>query len=220
MLAWQGFLWSARLYRPLLSAVKQSFLDTANHYERLGQGKAQYAAMLAFAALEPEETFTISELQTATRALPPSGLAETTRALVRALESAGERREEYWTHRVRPYLRRIWPKTRDIASQMISEQFARLAIGAGEQFPEALASVLDWLQPLEHPFYTVHLVCQAGLSARFPREALQLLNAMMDAEAWASSELRACLEQIREALPVVETDERFRRLWLQSRQPR
>lgn len=135
MLAWQGFLWSARLYRPLLSAVKQSFLDTANHYERLGQGKAQYAAMLAFAALEPEETFTISELQTATRALPPSGLAETTRALVRALESAGERREEYWTHRVRPYLRRIWPKTRDIASQMISEQFARLAIGAGEQFP-------------------------------------------------------------------------------------
>jgi hypothetical protein len=35
--AWEGFLWSPRLYQPLLTAFKAQFLDTAKHYAELGE---------------------------------------------------------------------------------------------------------------------------------------------------------------------------------------
>src|SRR5690606_11147950 len=33
--AWEGFLWSPRLYRPLMEMLKPAFLDTARHYAAL-----------------------------------------------------------------------------------------------------------------------------------------------------------------------------------------
>ena len=38
--AWEGFLWSPRLYRPLLIAFKAQFLDTVHHYAELGEQAA------------------------------------------------------------------------------------------------------------------------------------------------------------------------------------
>ncbi len=98
--AWEGFLWSPRLYQPLMEAMKGSFLDTAKHYESLGEHDRQYAALLTFAALDHKDTFSIAEFTAATHALPADGLCEAAQALVRALEGAGDQRAEYWKHRV------------------------------------------------------------------------------------------------------------------------
>jgi hypothetical protein len=43
--AWEGFLWSPRLYRPLLSAIKHPMLEAATHYTQLGKHTEQFAAM-------------------------------------------------------------------------------------------------------------------------------------------------------------------------------
>ncbi len=51
-IVWEGFLWSPRLYRPLLDAFKPQFLETASHYNKLGEHGRQYAAILTYAALE------------------------------------------------------------------------------------------------------------------------------------------------------------------------
>ena len=56
--AWEGFLWSPRLYRPLMEMLKPAFLDTARHYAALGKHDGQYASLLTFAALDPGDTFT------------------------------------------------------------------------------------------------------------------------------------------------------------------
>jgi hypothetical protein len=49
--AWEGFLWSPRLHRPLLIAFKSQFLETARHYAELGDHSRQFAAFLTYAAL-------------------------------------------------------------------------------------------------------------------------------------------------------------------------
>ncbi len=41
---WEGFLWSPRLYQPLLIAIKEPFLTTGRHYAELGEFARQYAA--------------------------------------------------------------------------------------------------------------------------------------------------------------------------------
>ena len=217
--AWEGFLWSPRLYRPLMEMLKPAFLDTARHYAALGKHDGQYASLLTFAALDPGDTFTTAELATATRSLPPDGLHDAAQALVRALEGAGEQRADYWTNRVAPYLHAIWPKTRDNVSPAIAESLGRLCVAAQDAFPESLTLLRAWLQPPAHPDYLVHRLHEAGLCGRFPEHALDFLSLVIgDQTQWPPSDLGACLDAIRIAAPELEADPRFERLMAYLRQ--
>lgn len=211
--AWEGFLWSPRLYRPLMEVLKPAFLDTARHYAALGKHDGQYASLLTFAALDPGDTFTTAELAAATRALPPDGLHDAAQALVRALDGAGDQRADYWTNRVVPYLRTIWPKARDTVSPAIAESLGRLCVAAQGAFPEALVLLRSWLQPLDHPDHLVHRLHEANLCDRFPDHALDLLSLVIGDQAQRPpQDLGACLEAIRTAAPVLEADRRFEQL--------
>lgn len=217
--AWGGFLWSPRLYRPLMEMLKPAFLDTARHYAALGKHDGQYASLLTFAALDPGDTFTTAELAAATRALPPDGLCDAAQALVRALEGAGDQRADYWTNRVAPYLHAIWPKTRDNISPAIAESLGRLCIAAQDAFPEALALLRAWLQPPDHSDYLAHRLHKAVLCGKFPEQALDFLSLVIgDQTQWLSRDLGACLDAIRTAAPQLEADPRFEQLMEYLRQ--
>jgi hypothetical protein len=210
--AWEGFLWSPRLYRPLVSTFKAEFLSTARHYADLGDHGRQFAAFLTYAALDPAEGYTSKDFRAAVEALPQEGLQEVARALSQALGSAGEQREDYWKNRVRPFWQQVWPKSRDLASNSIAESLALLCIAAGGAFPAVLTTVEDWLRPIEHPHYVVHRLHAAKLSGRFPEPALRLLDATLADQPWASGEVRQCLEAIATAEPDLSKDPRFQRL--------
>ncbi|MCM8621413.1 MAG: SIR2 family protein [Candidatus Accumulibacter sp.] len=211
--AWEGFLWSPRLYRPLMEVLKSAFLETANHYAQLGEHGRQYASLLTFAALDPGDTFTISELASAVRALPSEGLREAAEALTKALEGAGDRREDYWKNRIQPFWERIWPKSNDRAADTQAESLARLCIAAGGEFASAMARVGNWLQTVEHPDHVIRELDESGLCTRFPDDALQLLDAILgDQPSWLPSELRQCLNAIAQAAPNLRQDRRFMRV--------
>jgi hypothetical protein len=211
--AWEGFLWSPRLYRPLMEAMKDQFLDTANHYESLGKHDVQYAALLTFAALDRGDTFSIVELSGATRALPANGLGHTAQTLVRALDGAGEQRADYWTNRILPYLQTIWPKSRDLNTPTISEALARLCIAAQDAFPVALHELKFWLQRLEQSDHAIHLLYGAKLCERFPDDALTFLDTVINNNTqWPPRDLKNCLETIRQAQPSLENERRYQRL--------
>lgn len=148
--AWEGFLWSPRLYRPLMEVLKSEFLDTANHYSQLGDRlNEQYASLLTFVGLDPGDFFRNTELALATRTLPQRALEHMAETLFRAVDSAGDQRADYWSNRVAPYLTSIWPKTPDVVSEAVSENFARACVAAGNSFPLALKQLQSWLQPIQ-----------------------------------------------------------------------
>lgn len=210
---WAGFLWSPRLYRPFIEAIKRPFLDTAKHYDALGNHGRQFAALMTFAALDKGDTFTTSELAAATSALPEGGLQETTRALGQALGAAGDQRAEYWKNRIVPYLQRIWPRTRDKASSSIAEGLGLLCISAGDAFPEAINILRYWLQPPDHADNVLHQLHEAGLTSRYPEAALDLVDFMVaDEPQWLPTDLAACVEGISAAKPALKDDRRFERL--------
>ena len=210
--AWQGFLWSPRLYRPLLVAFKDQFMETARHYSALGEYSHQFAQFLTYAALDPMDGYVAGDFQTAMEALPKEGLEEAAQALGQALEGSGEQREDYWKSRIQPLWQDVWPKSSDLASNSISESLALLSIASRDECPGALAAVLDWLRPVEHPDYVVHRLCESGLCARFPPDTLQLLDAVIADGSFAPKELRQCLEAIGQASPELRHDRRYRRL--------
>ncbi|HZG20998.1 MAG TPA: hypothetical protein VE092_13345 [Herbaspirillum sp.] len=211
--AWEGFLWSPRLYRPLMEAIRPVFLDTANHYNELGKHSAQFAAFLTFAALDPGDTFSVSQLATAIRSLPSDGLHESADALARALEGAGDQREDYWRNRVYPFWMKIWPKSNEQAANANTEALARVCIAAGNEFPSAMVAIGNWLQPVQHPDHIIRLLLESGLTERFPDEALRLLSSILsDQPLWLSAELRKCLNAIGHVKPFLQKDHKFMRI--------
>ncbi len=210
--AWEGFLWSPRLYRPLLIAFKPQFLSTALYYVELGEHSHQFAAFLTYAALDPMDGYTPEDFQSAIGALPQEGLQEVAQALSQAIEGAGEQREDYWKNRAQPFWQRVWPKSRNLASNSIAESLARLCIAAGSDFPSALAAIVDWLRPIEHPDYVVHQLHEVGQCTRFPEASLRLLDALLSDQTWAPRELGQCLDAIAQAMPELRQDHRHQRL--------
>ncbi|KZX58228.1 hypothetical protein A3709_01825 [Halioglobus sp. HI00S01] len=217
--SWEGFLWSPRLYRPLLEEIKSPFLATAGHYESLGSHAQQYAAILTFASLEPDDVFSRAELAEATGRLPHEGLIQVASTLVRAVEGAGDQRGEYWTNRVMPYLQRIWPKTVQEIPVGVSESLARLCISAEESFPLALSKLRAWMQAVPHPNMLIRKVSSSGLSQAFPRETLDFLDLIVGEDGYLSPEhLRGCLDQIVATQPELQEEASFVRLDTRLRQ--
>ena len=211
--AWEGFLWSPRLYRPFLEVLKPALLDTANHYDRLGQHSEQYASLLTFVGLDPGNVFRNSELAQATRALPQTALEHAAETFFRAVDSSGDQRADYWRNRAAPYLKSIWPKTPDVRSKKVTENFGRACIAAGKAFPDALLQVRDWLQPLQYPDRIARALHRAQLDSRFPESALDLLDRIVGHEAHGYfPDLQAGLMAIRAVGPELGHDHRFQRL--------
>ena len=211
--AWEGFLWSPRLYRPLTEALKQAFLDTAKHYAELGKHSRQYAAVLTFVALDPGDIFKPAELSQATRALPRDGLADAAEALARSLEGAGEQRADFWKNRVWPYLRNIWPPMSDRTSGSAAESLALVCVGAADEFPKALSQLRPWLQALADPDRVVRRIHASAICTQFPAQALELLDIIVsDDTLWEPDELGDCLDTLRATQPDLEGHSRYLRL--------
>ena len=209
---WEGFLWSPRLYQPLMTAFKSQFLDTANHYTDLGEHRGQFVIFLTHVALGPTVGYTEDEFRCAIGALPQEGLEESAQALYQALEGAADQREDYWKNRVQPFWQKLWPKSRELATPRISESLIRLVIAARNEFPAALAAVQDWLQPIEHPSFIVNLLHTSSLCKQFPSEALRLLNTIITDQRWSPPKLEQCLDEIVQESDQTRNDPRYLKL--------
>ena len=213
---WAGFLWSPRDYRPLIAAIKQPFLATTEHYEKLGIPPKQYISLLTLVALDPDDTFTKKDLSNATHSLSQKGLMRVADELTQMLEGAGEQRRYYWSNRVLPYFQSIWPKSREFESPKISASLAQLCVAAQEVFPEAYKELKYWLQPLEvwKADSVVHRLHEAQLSEQFPEDALAFLDVIIrDDRKFLPNNLIDCLKAIKGNQPDLECDKRFKRLF-------
>ena len=211
-IVWEGFLWSPRLYRPLLNVFRPQFIETASHYDDLGEFRRQYAAVLTYAALACTDKDEATEFRSALNALPEEGLQEAARTLSQALESAGAQREDYWANRIEPFWQNIWPKSLDLVSVGITKSLVLMSIAAGEKFPDAVKLIHGWLRPLEYPHYVVHRLRESDFCARFPNETLCLLHAVISDQPGPLPELEKCLTNISEAMPEIQNDPRYQRL--------
>lgn len=211
--AWKAFLWSPRLYWPLLQAIKVPYLQTVNHFERLGEHAVQYADLLTYSALESNSSIAIKDLTTAIRGLPKDGLNHSASTLSRAMEGAGDQREAYWLNRVKPFIKTFWPKSPDLISSNISESFARLIIATGNEFPQAFNELKNWLVPIFHPNYIIHLLEKSQNCSIFPEEGLDFLDKIIAHELdFVPKDLEPCLSSIVDKNPNLNTDMRYLRL--------
>jgi len=211
---WDGFLWSPRLFWPLLIALKPQLLGTAHHHSKLSERNIrQFAAFLTYAALDLVAGYSQKEFRLAVSALPPEGIQEVARALADALASAGEQREDYWQNRVMPFWQHVWPKSLefDLDDRMV-QALARLCIAARREFPAALREILRWLQPISHPSSIVDALHASGLTTLFPSDAIKLLSGVIDTQSFISDKLEQCLTDIKNVDPELANNRQYKKL--------
>ena len=201
---WEGFLWTPRLYQPVLIEIKEYFLDTANSYENLGEYRKNFARLLTGASLNKIEGFTLLEFSQAIAALPPDGLEAVANSLVKALEGSGEKKEEFWKHRIKPFWNDVWPQSHYKRSNSITKELAYLTLSAGNQFPEVLETVRHWLLKIERPDGFVHKLSESGLCSQFPEDSLKLLDIILSPDSNVHRPfLKNCLVEIKQNSPDI-----------------
>lgn len=214
---WAGFLQSPRLYTPLIQALKNPFLNTTRHYEFLGEHQESFASFLTYAAVDGTEEFTSEEFQKAFQQIPQKALDQSAQALTQAPQGTGEQRANYWKNRIKPFWQTAWPKYDHNRSKSIANSLARLCIAVDSAFPEALETVKNWLQPIEYPGYILAELNQSDLCNQFPREALYLLDAVLNRQSNVSRELNLCLETIATADKTLEKDILYKKIFRYTR---
>ena len=210
---WEGFLWAPRLYKPLIVSMKAFFLETAAHYEDLGKHDGQYASLLTLAALEFKDVFSTKDLRSVFSKLPAKGLEATAHIIVRALSDAGDKRAEYWVHRVKPFIASIWPKSAAYRSSGVSMSLAEACVSAGDAFPDAVDTVMALLVQSEDYQSVANALAQSDLCLRYPEDTLKLLDAVVDEnQRWPPEDLKKCLKDVGQSAPELRDGVAFRRL--------
>ncbi|EFL9677805.1 anti-phage defense-associated sirtuin Dsr1 [Escherichia coli] len=211
---WPGFLWTPRLYAPLLAAFKQAFLKTAEHYQDLGDtdAKKQYTIFLTYAALEPTKDYVLDDYQKAFRNLPSESLIISTNTLVDAIESSGEQYSEYWDNCIKIFLKKIWPKSQKLRTPGISENLVQLCIAGQDRFQDIFDTVKPWIIPFEWPHYTLKKLYESEIPNKFPSQTLELISLIMDNQRGCAEEIEICLVDIIKAKKKLINTPQYKRL--------
>lgn len=210
--SWEGFLWSPRLHWPLIEHLKPDLFESARYYDQLDEHREQFASFLTYAAIESTDIFKPAELAIVFRTLPLEGLKHTATALANMLESAGDRREEYWKNRIHPFMDKIWPRFNDQKLED-TEPLARICIAARVEFPSAFQLLKAQLTKSQYPNYLLHLLKDSKVCTLYPEEALRFLLILLDENSLGiRSELEECLNQIASSLPSSVEDINYRKL--------
>jgi hypothetical protein len=210
---WDAYLGNPNISPDLIAGFKAQFLETAKHYEELGEYGKQYAGLLAISLLELPEAFTAGEAREALQSLGRSGLADAAHRVAVALASVGEQSEEYWRNRVKPLLEQLWPKSASFRSSAESCALAEICVHAGRQFGDAFNHVRPWLQRAPQ----CHLIAMHLARSQIPQEspalALGLLAAIVDTnERWSARDLKGLLDTIERSDPTLGESLDLRRL--------
>lgn len=212
-LAWRSYLWSPRLHKSFLVSIKSDLLEAANFYEDLGETKEQYSRFLTYIALQKYEEFKTKELAKAFNSLPESALYGVVLSLSNALSNSGSKYIEYWNHRIKHFLTKIWPKEIDPSEQTVN-QLALLCINAKQNFVDALNLLKHNLNRIDDSHYLIHKLKHSEIIELYPKESLAFLDILItDTPTFRPPfKLRDCLDKVLERAPELSGDLAYQRL--------
>lgn len=214
--AWSGFLYSNQAIHPsffrkmkpmFLDALEQSVNWDADAQEQLGQrlGALAVSDMLT-------SFMTVEEMRNAFQAANETVRGSAIHQIQFMTTS------EIWDKGVKQFIDNIWPKELRVQTAESASAFADIAVKSGPHFPEAVATVLPLLRPVEHPdVFVFHIndeqMSDEVLSKRFPSETIELLGKLIAENApYAPYGLGSVLEISATAKPTLRQDLTWRRL--------
>jgi hypothetical protein len=150
------------------------------------------------------------------RLAPPGIRAATLRVLARWMHNDKVASEENWERTVLPFFERVWPRERRFVEPALNNGLMSLAIGAGDLFPEALATLRPYFCPYERGNEGIFPVTQSKVPEQFPSQVLDLLWLIFGPTGETGYDMAETLDRLLAADPSIEVDRRFQSLELRT----
>ena len=212
---WFGFLWSPRLYLPLIEKLKPDILKAKEHYSEMGAQIEKFAAFTTYIALEKVSIFSDKEFRQLFSKLPLDGLKRVAIVLRQRLESAGDKKTNYWRNRIRPFIEKIWPSRIDKSSSRLTYFLIKLAIESGENFPEAIQVISCHLTHLDDSGFIFKELIDAKCCKNYPQATLVLLDKVHPIkriDCLCNFYLKNCVLAIGESNTKIKEEKIYKRL--------
>lgn len=213
---WQGFLWSPRLYLPLILKMKPQILQTISHVEELEDRKRYFMRYLTSILVDaPPGVFGAEDhIQVKLGKVESSTLSNIIWTLERMLDGVEEEKvNSYWEKRIKPFIEQYWPKDKSLRSSDLSSKMVSFMIVSKTLFPVIFKYLRSWLTPIQHPSTTIASIKDKKLHVDFPRECLDLLSDIVDenSQVWYLQDL---LDELICVNPALKKNAEYNRLRL------
>ena len=220
--AWNGLLRRhVRATPELLSLLKRHFLNVFSRskgWKWSDDGLRVLHEFLVQGCLWSDngETYlTYSEVRLALQTTDDSGRVQ----CIEYLYDCIERNQVSWHDFGKPFLEEAWPKESRFQSEDTAISLSQIAGVSGDNFPEAVQTILPRLVPIYGDRGFLYRAVSRGgtaeydLATRFPEATLVLVNKLVpNNPPERLSDLEFILDKIAEAKPILRQDRRWRRL--------
>lgn len=209
---WYGYGWSRTIGPNLLNVLKGYFLEVLRRGEVTPRAEHNLTLLFMTICLEAPNELTNHEVLSVVDAMSEEALITVLANFRGRLKGEPAERKEIWNRRVRSWLDEFWPEPPVRNAGEVSKSMVDLLAETGDAFPEATAWALRYLQPMEGDLYRLR---ESGHARLHPRPTLDLLEAVVPPDGLPAQHrqtLREVLDQIREAMPALDANERFQTL--------
>jgi hypothetical protein len=221
-LLWEGYFWSPRFTDDLVMAFKESFLKVpGNLDDKADHVRVNGAQLFIHIAIPPERRIDMAEARGVLYKMSPAQLAYAVEALKRMLEAAGGKSSALWRETIGPWFKGVWPRRTRDRSPELSGELARMAMEAGDAFPEAVTAIEGILTEEQWDWALLDLherEKDSRLVSRFPKAALTLMDRIVSSQSRVEGViLGALLDKIEASDPELRHTAGFKRLALIAR---
>ena len=153
-----------------------------------------------------------ADVRRALRDAPLKIRTGTLNVLVRWLHGDEDGVEEAWDKMVAPFFDRVWPKERRFVDDALNRDLMALAVGSGERFPQALATLRPYFSRYVRERASVHPIKGSDAPEKFPHQVLDLLWLIFGPTGTGSYDMAEVLDRLIKANPALEVDRRLQSL--------
>lgn len=193
---WYGLLWSGNVHWALYEELKPQFVKTAQRSSVFGDTEERIAGVIAVVAISDNSPFDRRELIELVHQLSNNALKQVLFAMRRSVDGSGAQKEAFWTNRIVPFIREVWPNAAEKNDDSTGEEFALLVLSMRDRMKEALEVTKKFLGG--NPGRLVlHELNDSSLCRTNPDDCLELLFRMNKvSDTWSKDELNKALEAI------------------------
>ncbi|MCA9441753.1 MAG: hypothetical protein KC964_13165 [Candidatus Omnitrophica bacterium] len=211
LMMWSGYLYSKHINLELLIQLKMSLIEAVTRSDEWHSQFGDLVDLFVVSCLELGDCWQDEEIRKVMQSMPTDGLVAAAKTISQLLKGSEDKMGEYWINRVKPFFT-FWPKDREKKTVEVGEKIAEVILSTGDQFPDAMETLHDFVSCGEHPHWLLLLLKDTAYPEDHPKVTLQFLDRGMPEAKYPEQEFAEILKRIVNKHPSMADTEEYKRL--------
>lgn len=178
-------MWGPRISPDLAISIKKQLIRTVEHLNQLGESAGRLIQLFAVVCLEHPDLYKAKEQHDALVAAGIEGLENIAELFWRTVAGDTESVDNYWGNRIRPFMKRAWPKASEFVSDNTAEHLSLMAIALDDAFEDAVDFLWPFIKPFPNISFLLTHLAEKELPEKQPKVVFRLLSKVfMDEYQW------------------------------------